>query len=82
MYGNDTNKIIEEILIYFSIIIKGLAQSMKDDNFVFDNVSGIHYICNKISLSRRGLCIDSPRWIKNTKATIDLKSDDNNCFQY
>ena len=28
------------------------------------------------------LYIDSPIWIKKTKATINLKNDDHRCFQY
>ena len=37
----------------------------------------------KLSLNRKGLSYtDSPKWLKNKKATINPKSNDNNCFQY
>ena len=26
--------------------------------------------------------IDSPEWLKNKKATINLENNDDNCFQY
>ena len=26
--------------------------------------------------------VDSPKWLKNKKATINPKNNDNNCFQY
>ena len=43
----------------------------------------LYYNFNKISLNRRGSYIDSPEWIKNKKATINSKNDnDNKCFQY
>ena len=35
-----------------------------------------------MSLSRGGSYIDSPEWLKNKKATINLKNNDDKCFQY
>ena len=35
-----------------------------------------------ISLSRGGSYINSPHWLKNKKATINLKNNDDKCFQY
>ena len=37
------------------------------------------YDLNKIILSRGGSYIDSPKWLKNKKAT---KNNDDKCFQY
>ena len=42
----------------------------------------LHYDLHKISLSRGQSYIDSPEWPKNKKATINLKNNDNRCFQY
>ena len=42
----------------------------------------IYYIINNISLNRGGSCIDSPKWLKNKKATINSRNNDNKCFQY
>ena len=36
----------------------------------------------KVSLSRGGSYIDSLKWLKNKKATINPKNNDDNCFQY
>ena len=36
----------------------------------------------KISLKKGGSYIDSPKWLKNKKATINPKNNDDNCFQY
>ena len=38
--------------------------------------------CIKIGLKRDGAYIDSPEWLKNKKATINPKNNDDNCFQY
>ena len=40
------------------------------------------YALNKISLSRGGSFIDSPEWLKNKKAIINPKNNDDKCFQY
>ena len=42
----------------------------------------MYYDLNKISLSRGGSYIDSPKWLKNKKATINPKNNDGKCFQY
>ena len=43
----------------------------------------IYYNLQKISLKRKGSSYrDSPKWLKNKKATINPKNNDNNCFQY
>ena len=36
----------------------------------------------KVSLKRGGSYIDSPDWLKNKKATVNPKNNDDNCFQY
>ena len=47
---------------------------------MFESVDLLHYILHKISLNRGGSCIDSPDWIKNKKATINLKIKIMNAF--
>ena len=42
----------------------------------------MHYNLYKVSLNRDGSDIDSPEWLKNKKATINLKNNDNKFFQY
>ena len=55
---------------------------MRESGFIFDNINALHYDLNKISLSRGGSYIDCPKWLKNKKATINSKSNDDKCFQY
>ena len=42
----------------------------------------MHYNLHKISLNRGGWYIDSPEWLKNKKAKINPKNNDDKCFQY
>ena len=42
----------------------------------------LHYRLNTVSLNRDGSYIDSPKWLKNKKATINSKNKDEKCLQY
>ena len=55
---------------------------MRGSDFVFDGVNFLYYDFNKISISRGGSYIDSPKWLKNKKSTINPKINDYKCFQY
>ena len=56
--------------------------SMKGSNSMFDFAEGIYYKCHKISLNRGGSYTDSSQQLKNKKATINLKNNDNECLKY
>ena len=55
---------------------------MKGSDFEFDGVDFLYYYFIKISISRGGSYIDSPKWLKNKKSTINPKNNDYKCFQY
>ena len=55
---------------------------MRGSDVVFDGVNFLYYDFNKISISRGGSYIDSPKWLKNKKSTINPKNNDYKCFQY
>ena len=55
---------------------------MTGSKFIFDSVDALYYNLNKMSLSRGGSYIDSSKWLKNKKATINPKNNDDKCFQY
>ena len=50
--------------------------------FVFDSVDLLHHNLHKISLNRVGSYIHFPQWLKNEKATINPKNNEDKCFQY
>ena len=83
MNGSDTDEVIEELFESFlQKYEQNLEEKMKGSEFEFDGVNFLHYDFNKISLNRGGLYIDSPKWLKNKKSTINPKTNDYKCFQY
>ena len=42
----------------------------------------MHHHFQKISLNRGGSYIECPEWLKNKKATINTKNNDDKCLQY
>ena len=83
MMGTETNEIIEELFKSFvQRYQEGLKESMRGSGFIFYSDDALYYDLNKISLSRGGSYIDSPKWLKNKKATINPKNNDDKCFQY
>ena len=83
MNGSDTDEIIKEL---FKSILKryqeNLHEKMRGSDFAFDVVNFLYYDFNKINISRGGSSIDSPKWLKNKKSTINPKNNDYKCFQY
>ena len=83
MMGSETNEIIEELFESFlQKYQEGLEESMRRSEFVYDSVDVFYYNFNEVSLSRGGSYIDSPKWFRNKKATINPKNKDDKCFQY
>ena len=74
MMVNETDKIIEDLFDSFlQIYQEKLEKSMRGSEFVFDSVDSLYYKLHKINLNRSGSYIDSPKWLKNKKATINSK---------
>ena len=55
---------------------------MRGSDFEFDGVNFLYYDFNEISLNRGRSYIDSPKWLKDKKSTINPKNNDDKCFQY
>ena len=83
MTGSDTNEVIEELFKSFlQRYQEGLQEKMRGSEFEFDGVNLLYYNFNKISLNRGRSYIESAKWIKDKKSTINPKNDDYKCFQY
>ena len=83
MNGDDTDEIIEELFKSFLQKYEdNLQNKMKGSDFEFDGVNFLYYGFNKISLNRGGSYIDSPKWLKDKRSTINPKNNDDKCFQY
>ena len=83
MIGSETDEIIEDLFESFlQKYQERLEESMRGSEFAYDSVDALHYNLNKVSLSRGTSYIDSPKWLKNKKATIIPKNNDDKYFQY
>ena len=72
--GIETDKIIEDLFDSFlRRCQKGLEESMRGSQFVFDSVDSLYYKLYKINRNRGGSYINSPKWLKNKIATINPK---------
>ena len=83
MNGSDMDEIIEEL--FKSLLQRyqeNLQEKMRGSDFAFDGVNFLYYDFNKISINRGGSYIDSPKWLKDKKSTINPKNNDHKCFQY
>ena len=52
---------------------QGLERSIKGNEFTFDSVDLLYYKFHRIILSSGGSYINSPKWLKSKKATINPK---------
>ena len=83
MFGDDNDDIIEQL---FESLLKkyeeNLQNKMRGSEFKFDGVNFLYYDFNKTSINRGGSYIDSPKWLKDKKSTINPKSNGDKCFLY
>ena len=83
MFGDDNDDVIEQL---FESLLKkyeeNLQNKMRGSEFEFDGVNFLYYDFNKTSKNRGGSYIDSPKWLKDKKSTINPKNSDDKCFQY
>ena len=83
MNGDDTNEIIKSLFESFlQRFDKNLQEKMKRSDFEFYGINFFNYNFNKTSIYRGGSHIDSPKWLKDKKSTINPKNNDHKCFQY
>ena len=83
MFGDDNDDIIEQL--FESLLQKyeeNLQNKMTRSEFEFDGVKFLYYDFNKTSINRGGSYIDSPKWLKDKKSTINPKNNNDKCFQY
>ena len=75
MMGKETNNVIDEL--FESLLQRyqnNLEESMRGNEFVCDSIDLLYYHLHKVSLKRGRSYVDSPKWLKNKRATINLKN--------
>ena len=76
MNGTDTDEIIKGLFESFlQKYEENLQEKTKGSEFEFDGVNFLYYDFNKISINRDGSNLDSPKWLKNKKSTINPKNN-------
>ena len=83
MNGDDTDEVIKSLFRSFlERFEENLQQKMRGSDFEFDGIKFFYYNFNKTSIYRGGSYIDSPKWLKDKRSTINPKNNDHKCFQY
>ena len=83
LLGSEMDDIIKEL--FKSLLQRfqeGLEESMRGSEFIIDSVNLSEYKLNQINIGNFESYINSPKWLKNKKATLNSKNNDEDCFQY
>ena len=83
MIGSETEEVAENLTM--SILQKyqdNLQNKMKGSDFIFNGINYLYYDLNRVTISKGGSYIESPKWLKDKKFCINQKNIDNKCFQY
>ena len=81
MIGDNTHEIIKSLFESFlQKFEENLHKKMRGSDFEFDGINFFNYNFNKTSIYRGGSYIDSPKWLKHKKSTINPKNNDLKCF--
>ena len=83
MIGSETEEVAEKL--FMSILQKyqdNLQNKMKGSDFTFNGINYLYYDLNRVTISKGGSYIESPKWLKDKKCCINKKNNDNKCFQY
>ena len=88
MWAYETKDIINNFFISLKNNYQSEEQIMRNgSDFKFESIDRFDHKLHKIKLRRGGSYIESPRWIRNKRATINPKNvddddDDDDCFEH
>ena len=78
MSGSETEEITEKLIMILLQKYQGnLQNKIKGSDFIFNGVNYLFYDFNRITISKGGSYIESPKWLKDKKCTINQKNNDN-----
>ena len=83
MIGSETEEVTEKLIM--SLLQKyqdNLQNKMKGSDFILNGVNYLFYDLNRITISKGGSYIESPKWLKDKKCIANQKNNDSKCFQY
>ena len=74
MSGSETEEIMENLIVrLLQKYQDNLQKKMKGSDFIFNGVNYLFYDLNRITISKGGSYIESPKWLKDKKCTINQK---------
>ena len=75
--------LLQNLIFSFGKIPKRIRRIRKKWRQLYlDGIDLLSYRLHKTSLKRGKSYIESREWLKNKRATINPKNNDDNCFQY
>ena len=83
MSGSETEEIVEKLVK--SLLQRyqdNLNEKMRGSDFIFNGINYLFYDFNRVSISKGGSYMESPKWLKDKKCAVNQKNNDNKCFQY
>ena len=82
-FGDDTDEVIKSLFkSYLQRFEENLQEKMRGSDFEFDGINFFYYNFNKTNIYRGGSYIDSPKWLKDKKSTINSKNNNHKCVQF
>ena len=82
MSGSDTDDSVNDLLRTLKESYSNNLTRMEGSKYHFERVVLLRYKLHKVSLRRGGSNINSPKWIKKKKGTINPKKEDDKCIIY
>ena len=81
--GSETEEVAENLIMQLLQKYQdNLQHNMKGSDFIFNGINYLYYDLNRITISKGGSYIESPKCLKDKKCTINQKNTDNKSFQY
>ena len=72
--GSETEEVAEKLIMQLLQKYQdNLQNKMKGSDFIFNGVNYLFYDLNRITISKGGSYIESPKWLKDKKCTIKQK---------
>ena len=81
--GSETEKIAKKLFrSLLQVYQDNLNEKMRGSDSIFNGVNYLFYDFNRVSISKGGSYIESPKWLKDKKCIVNQINNDNKCFQY
>ena len=76
--GCETEEVAENLIMQLLQKYQdNLQNKMKGSDFIFNGVNYLYYDLNRITISKGGSYIESPKWLKDKNCTINQKNTEN-----